>query len=253
MTANVGNQRGARWKTIAACAVAACALASAPAFAADKIIVGLITKTNANPFFAKMKEGAAEKAKELGVDFRSFAGKYDGDNTGQVDAIEQLMNAGAKAILITPSDTKAIVPTIERARKAGILVIALDTPLDPPNAADATFATDNQKAGELIGEWAAKTLGARRKTPASLMSTRSSNSPRSTGCATSASPRALASRIRTGSNMDTRPTSASSAINGAGARKRKGVPRWRRCCRRIRASISSTRSTSRPRPALMAR
>ena len=61
-----------------------------------KIIVGLITKTNTNPFFAKMKEGAAAKAKELGVDFRSFAGKYDGDNTGQVDAIEQLMSAGPR-------------------------------------------------------------------------------------------------------------------------------------------------------------
>src|ERR1700761_8853170 len=163
MTKTVGIQRGARWKTIAACAVAAWALTSVSAFAEDKIIVGLITKTNANPFFAKMKEGAAAKAKELGVDFRSFAGKYDGDNTGQVDAIEQLMSAGAKAILITPSDTKAIVPTIERARKAGILVIALDTPLDPPSAADATFATDNEKAGELIGEWAKKTLGDKAK------------------------------------------------------------------------------------------
>jgi fructose transport system substrate-binding protein len=163
MTINVGNQRGARWKTITACAVAVWALSSASAFAEDKIIVGLITKTNANPFFAKMKEGAQAKANELGVDFRSFAGKYDGDNEGQVEAIERLVNAGAKAILITPSDTKAIVPTIARARKAGILVIALDTPLDPPSAADATFATDNQKAGELIGQWAAKTLGDKAK------------------------------------------------------------------------------------------
>src|SRR6185437_5471736 len=156
--------RGIRgWIGVSACTLAIMALAVGPARAADKIIVGLITKTNTNPFFAKMKEGAQEKAKELGVDFRSFAGKYDGDNTGQVDAIEQLMSAGAKAILITPSDTKAIVPTIERARKAGILVIALDTPLDPPSAADATFATDNLKAGELIGEWAVKTLGAKAK------------------------------------------------------------------------------------------
>src|SRR6202020_618803 len=117
-------------------AVAAWALASASAFAEDKIIVGLITKEYTNPFFVKMKEGAEAKAKELGVDFRSLAGKSDGDNTGQVDAIERLMNVGAKAILITPSDTKAIVPSIERARKAGILVIALDTPLDPPRRAD---------------------------------------------------------------------------------------------------------------------
>src|SRR3984893_12523417 len=163
MTMNIRNQRGVRWKTLAACAVAVWALSSASAFAEEKIIVGLITKTNTNPFFAKMKEGAAAKANELGVDFRSFAGKYDGDNEGQVDAIERLVNAGAKAILITPSDTKAIVPSIERARKAGILVIALDTPLDPASAADATFATDNVKAGELIGEWAAKTLGDKAK------------------------------------------------------------------------------------------
>jgi ABC-type sugar transport system substrate-binding protein len=82
MTRKVRARHGARWKTLTACAVAAWALASASAFAEDKIIVGLITKTNANPFFAKMKEGAQAKANELGVDFRSFAGKYDGDNTG---------------------------------------------------------------------------------------------------------------------------------------------------------------------------
>jgi fructose transport system substrate-binding protein len=123
------------------------------------MIIGLITKTDTNPFFVKMKEGAEAKAKELGVEVRSFAGKVDGDNETQVAAVESLISAGAKGILITPSDSKAIVPAIEQARQAGILVIALDTPLDPANSADATFATDNFKAGELIGQWAATTLG----------------------------------------------------------------------------------------------
>ncbi len=150
-------------KLICAAAVAAWAIGAAPAYAADKVIVGLITKTNSNPFFAKMKEGAAAKAKEVGVDLRTFAGKYDGDNETQVAAVENLVNAGAKGILITPSDTKAIVPAIQRARAAGILVIALDTPLDPIDAADATFATDNFKAGVLIGEWAAKTMADKAK------------------------------------------------------------------------------------------
>jgi fructose transport system substrate-binding protein len=129
--------------------------------AADKPIVGLITKTNTNPFFVKMKAGAEEAAKANDVELRSFAGKVDGDNDGQVAAIENLIAAGAKGILITANDSRAIVPTIEKARAAGVLVIALDTPLDPPNAADATFATDNFRAGELIGQWAAKTLGAK--------------------------------------------------------------------------------------------
>jgi fructose transport system substrate-binding protein len=145
---------------IAAAALAVAAMGvSGEARAADTILIGLITKTDNNPFFVKMREGASAKAKELGVTLQSFAGKYDGDNDTQVAAVESLISAGAKGILITPSDTKAIVPTIKKARDAGLLVIALDTPLDPIEAADATFATDNFKAGQLIGEWAAKTLG----------------------------------------------------------------------------------------------
>ena len=145
--------------------VAAAALSVAliaPAHAAD--IVALITKTNTNPFFVKMKEGFEAKAKELGFAPQSYAGKFDGDNDGQVAAIEELIAAGAKGILIVPSDSTAIVPTIEKARKAGILVITLDTPLDPVTAADANLATDNFKAGELIGEWAKATLGDKAKT-----------------------------------------------------------------------------------------
>jgi fructose transport system substrate-binding protein len=133
------------------------AMTTAPSYAAD--IVGLVTKTNTNPFFVKMKEGFEAKAKELGLTAQAYAGKFDGDNDGEVAAIEQLIAAGAKGILLVPSDSTAIVPTVEKARKAGVLVITLDTPLDPVDAADANFATDNFKAGELIGQWAKATLG----------------------------------------------------------------------------------------------
>ncbi|MBV8103495.1 MAG: substrate-binding domain-containing protein [Hyphomicrobiales bacterium] len=144
--------------TSVAAAAVALALTSAPSYA-DGPIVGLITKTNTNPFFVKMKQGFEAKAKELGLTPQAYAGKADGDNDGQVAAIEALMAAGAKGILLVPSDSTAIVPTVEKARKAGILVITLDTPLDPITAADANFATDNFKAGELIGQWAKATLG----------------------------------------------------------------------------------------------
>ncbi|MBX2840012.1 MAG: sugar ABC transporter substrate-binding protein [Gammaproteobacteria bacterium] len=119
----------------------------------------LITKTDINPFFVKMKEGATAKAEELGIQLSSYAGKVDGDHETQVQAIETCIASGAKGILITASDTKAIVPVVQQAREAGLLVIALDTPLEPIDSADATFATDNFKAGELIGAWAAAQLG----------------------------------------------------------------------------------------------
>ncbi|HWA19797.1 MAG TPA: sugar ABC transporter substrate-binding protein [Devosia sp.] len=126
---------------------------------AQEITVGLITKTETNPFFVKMREGAEAKAKELGLKLITAAGKFDGDNDGQVAAIENMISSGAKGFAIVPSDSKAIVPTIQKARDAGLMVIVLDTPLDPMDAATATFATDNRKAGELIGSWAKGTLG----------------------------------------------------------------------------------------------
>jgi fructose transport system substrate-binding protein len=127
---------------------------SASVVFAQQPVVGLITKTETNPFFVKMKEGADEAAKAKGAKLMSAAGKFDGDNAGQVTAIENMVTAGAKAILITPSDTKAIVPAIKKARDAGVLVVALDTPTDPQSATDALFATDNFKAGVLIGQYA---------------------------------------------------------------------------------------------------
>ena len=131
--------------------------------AGGEVVVGLITKTETNPFFVKMKEGAQAKATELGVKLLTGAGARDGDNEGQVTALENMINAGAKGILITPSDTKAIVPSIQKAREKGVVVIALDTATDPQDASVALFATDNYKAGLLIGQWAKAAMAG--KTP----------------------------------------------------------------------------------------
>ena len=125
----------------------------------DEIIVGLITKTETNPFFVKMKEGAQAAADAAGAELMTAAGAFDADNAGQVTAIENMVTAGVDGILITPGDTKAIVPAIENAREQGVLVIALDTPTEPMEAADALFATDNFKAGFLIGQYAKAAMG----------------------------------------------------------------------------------------------
>jgi fructose transport system substrate-binding protein len=128
----------------------------------DQITVGLITKTDTNPFFVKMKEGAQKAAAKDGVKLMTAAGKYDGDNASQVTAINNMVAAGAKGILLVPSNTKAIIPTVQKARNQGIKVITLDTPLEPQNAADALYATNNFTAGKLIGEYAKKAMGGKK-------------------------------------------------------------------------------------------
>ncbi|MFF5308158.1 sugar ABC transporter substrate-binding protein [Streptomyces massasporeus] len=149
--------RAAACTGVAALTLTACGSGSGSGSASTgsgEVKVGLITKTDTNPFFVKMKEGAEKTAKAEGVKLMTAAGKFDGDNAGQVTAIENMVAAGVKGILITPSDSKAIVPAIEKAKAKGVLVIALDTPTEPQSAVDALFATDNLKAGELIGEYA---------------------------------------------------------------------------------------------------
>lgn len=124
-------------------------------------VVGLITKTDTNPFFVKMKEGAVQEAKAKGAKLLTGAGKSEADNAGQVTVIENMIAAGAKTIMITPTDTKAIIPAVKKAREQGVMVIALDSPTDPAEAVDALFATDNFKAGVLIGQYAKSAFAGR--------------------------------------------------------------------------------------------
>ena len=144
-------------KTTALLGAAALALMAGGASAAD--LACLITKNNTNPFFVKMKEGAEAAATAAGLDFQAYAGEKDGDAAPQITAIENCMAAGAKGILITASND-SVIPALKDARAAGILVIALDTPIADPEAQDMTFATDNFEAGLRIGKWAAGKLGA---------------------------------------------------------------------------------------------
>jgi fructose transport system substrate-binding protein len=146
-------------KLLLSSAIALASMSGAAFAAGHGVSACLITKTDTNPFFVKMREGATAKAEELGITLNSYAGKIDGDHETQVAAIETCIANGAKGILLTASDTSSIVPAVQQARDAGILVIALDTPLDPIDAADMTFATDNFLAGQLIGQWARAALG----------------------------------------------------------------------------------------------
>ncbi|MFJ9842590.1 sugar ABC transporter substrate-binding protein [Kitasatospora sp. NPDC101155] len=149
--------------TVAALALTACgsgskgssgSSGSGAGSAGGTVKVGLITKTDTNPFFVKMKQGAEKSAKENGATLVTAAGKFDGDNAGQIAALENMVATGVKGVLITPSDSKAILPAIKKARDKGVLVIALDSPTDPQDGTDALFATDNKQAGVLIGQYA---------------------------------------------------------------------------------------------------
>jgi fructose transport system substrate-binding protein len=131
------------------------------------IAVTLITKDNNNPFWISMQKGAEDAASKNGVTLTKAAGAKDGDEDGQVKAIEAAVARGDKGILIAPNGP-GVNDALDNAKSQGIYVIALDTPPDPADTVDLTIATDNFKAGDLIGKWAAGTLNGKKATIAML-------------------------------------------------------------------------------------
>ena len=128
--------------------------AAKPAAKGATVKVGLITKDATNPFFVKMHAGADAAAKKAGAELIYAAGKSSSDNAGQITAIENMVTAGVKGILITVADAKAENAAIAQARAKGVVVIALDSPTSPTTAVDALFATNNFNAGVFIGRYA---------------------------------------------------------------------------------------------------
>jgi len=130
--------------------------------------VGLITKDATNPFFVKMHAGADAAAKKADAQLMYAAGKDSSDNAGQITAIENMVSAGVKGILITVADAKAENAAIAQARAKGVLVIALDSPTSPTSAVDALFATNNLNAGIKIGKYARAATKGKKVTIAML-------------------------------------------------------------------------------------
>lgn len=161
MKINASNRTNWHRRLLAACGVVCIALTSACASPApaggEKLGVTLITKDSSSPFFITMQKGAREDAEKAGVNLTIASGKTEGDDQGQINAVENAIARGDKGILITPMST-GVNAAIKKARDAGLYVISLDTPPDPVDTTDITFATDNREAGRLIGQWTAAKL-----------------------------------------------------------------------------------------------
>ncbi len=116
----------------------------------DKRTVGILVQTTGNPFFLDLAE-AAEK--ELGDDYEVVL--LGGDNSAdrQAKQINDLINEGVDALLITPCNANAIGAPIRDANAAGIPVFTADTAcLDNDAKIENHVATDNYSGGKLAGK-----------------------------------------------------------------------------------------------------
>jgi fructose transport system substrate-binding protein len=118
------------------------------------VTIGIVGLNLTNPFFVTLENATERAAKANGWKVITAKAATPGDYATQVNAVENMITNKVAAIVLTPANPTAVVPVVQKARNAGILVVTTNGTLNPANAADATYATDNFAAGELIGRWA---------------------------------------------------------------------------------------------------
>ena len=124
-----------------------------------KFLIGIVELQLANPFFGKLEKAAVDTAKKHGLEVMTAEAKTAGDLATQIAAIENMINRGVKGITLDPANATALVPIVKKARDAGIIVVTTNTSLQPRDAAEAAYETDNFEAGVLIGQWAKASMG----------------------------------------------------------------------------------------------
>ena len=116
--------------------------------------IGLMVQDMSNPFFSAMDSAAREKAEEIGADLNVQDAQLD--LSAQHNQIDAFIQQGVDLIVVSAVDQGGIEPAIQKAKEAGIIVVAVDT---PANGADVVVMTDAVQAGMRSCEYLFEQLG----------------------------------------------------------------------------------------------
>lgn len=110
-----------------------------------------------NPFFVLMGRGAEAEARRIGGEnVRTTVVSSGYDLNQQFNQIENFIASNTSVIVLNAGDSKGIAPAVEKAKEAGIVVIAVDTGAE--GGVDATITSNNLQAGQLSCQYIADRL-----------------------------------------------------------------------------------------------
>jgi ribose transport system substrate-binding protein len=154
---------------LAAAAVSASCNRGATTSNSDRPTVALVLKTLNHPFFVDMRRGAQEAADRLGVNLQVQAAEREIDVEKQMQIVENMIQTGIQALVITPSGSREIVSALVKAKNAKVPIVIVDTRVDAKAAADAGVKTetfvgsDNYAGGKLAGEYLVTITGGKAR------------------------------------------------------------------------------------------
>jgi len=121
-----------------------------------KYTVYLITMNQGSNYWKQINDGCAEAAKKLGNIRYEWSAPINGKDEEQVECIDKAVADGANAIIISVISPKGEMEALERADKAGVKIIYVDSFSDYP--ALAILRTNNETAGHMAGQTMKKAL-----------------------------------------------------------------------------------------------
>jgi ribose transport system substrate-binding protein len=132
-------------------------LATASANAASNKNLVLIQGTKADNFYVTMGCGAKFEAKKLGYNI-SVQGPATFSAPQQIPIVQSVTASKPAAVMIAPTDEKALIAPMQAMKSAGIKVIQVDTHVSNNSIASASISSNNTKGGELAAQELAKLI-----------------------------------------------------------------------------------------------
>lgn len=120
--------------------------------------IAYVTMDVTSPYFIKMIDGMKEEAEALGVELTVHDGKYQAQP--QIDAIDTLITQGVDAIILSANDPAALQPSVDKAKEAGIKIVAANVEMQNTDAFVSLVEKDyGLTGGEIAGKYIAEKMG----------------------------------------------------------------------------------------------
>lgn len=144
-------------KMLVASLVIVFAMGALSAVQAGQKVVGFSNRTSSGNFFAALNRAVKEVGEEAG--YKMIITDAQTDFTKQIGDVEDMLTQGVDFLILNPQDPKAGLQMVQKAKAAGVPVIAIDSLLDDSAEVLTRIASNNYDGNYLIGEYAAELQG----------------------------------------------------------------------------------------------
>jgi ribose transport system substrate-binding protein len=131
---------------------------SSPAAAGKNYNLELVVGTKSDDFYVTMECGAQAEAKTLGVSL-TVNGPADFSAPEQAPILNAVAASKPDALIVAPTDTKALNPELTRIANEGVKVVFVDTTTTDPSVAVSHITSDNTGGGKLAADSLATQIG----------------------------------------------------------------------------------------------